>query len=503
LSTEFYFNGIDATTGDYLLPPKSLEEIAAVARGAPINPQDPHQRELQKRRAASKVGDAHLGVKEGVDPDDLSQAGWGVIFPYDVEPSIPEALGELLAWRQEAATQKDKRFTAIRTRRATARETKSAFMERLGAGPGPADPVKMPYYLLIVGDPQAIPFRFQTQLDVQYAVGRIHFDTLDEYAQYAHSVVAAEKSPSSLPPRAAFFGVANPDDRATQLSASELVAPLAEVVAKDQPGWTVEAALHEEATKARLAGLLGGPQTPALLFTASHGLGFPPDDPLQRQRQGALLCGDWGGPRRERRPVQEEQYFSGDDLGEDARLSGLLAFFFACYGAGTPMLDEYARQAFSKERSAIASQAFLARLPQRMLSHPKGGALAVVGHTDRAWGYSFTWGQAGRQLAVFESALKRLMEGHPVGSALEFFNERYAELSSDLSVLLENISFGEPYNELDLAGMWTANNDARNYDRRRPAVRLHRQKRCPAAEHPIVPSSPDKPLEVEMSFPNG
>jgi hypothetical protein len=353
-------------------------------------------------------------------------------------------------------------------------ESKSAFLARHGMGPGPADPFKMPYYLLLVGGPEEIPFRFQYELDIQYAVGRVHFETLEEYAGYARGVVEAEKGGLARPQRAVFFAVDHPDegDQPTTLSANALVKPLAAALAGERSDWIVETVLGPEATKARLLQLLGGQDTPALLLTSSHGLAFPLGHPRQLHHQGALLCQDWPGPLRWEGPIPQEFYVAGDDVAADARLVGMIAFHYAAYSAGTPRFDEFSTSTF-KSQPQIAPHAFLARLPQRLLGHPAGGALAVVGQVDRVSGFSLTWEGLGVQTAVFESSFRRLMEGVPVGAAMEVFDERHAELSTTLNAELEEVRFGKQPDPRVLAGMWAANRDARSLvivgD---PAVRL-------------------------------
>jgi hypothetical protein len=328
--------------------------------------------------------------------------------------------------------------------------------------------------------PAVDPIHVQYQLDVEYAVGRVHFDTAEEYARYAQSVVAAETCPPARPRRAVFFGVQNRDDTATRLSAEHLVKPLARSLEErtreesQSAGWELTTLLASEATKARLGRLLGGDETPAFLFTASHGVGFDRDDPRRRAHQGALLCQDWAGPLRARgKPVAPDVYFAATDVSDDAPPQGLIAFHFACYGAGTPSHDDFPDLSLGR-REELSPHPFLARLPQRLLGHPKGGALAVIGHVERAWGCSFHWPRAGEQVGAFEAALLRLLHGHPVGSAMEWLNQRYAALSTELSEELQELRFGKEPDEEMLSGLWISNNDARSYvvlgD---PAVRLN------------------------------
>ncbi len=471
-----YFNGVNATRGVYARAPLTAGQLAALIKGdqpsaAQIEP-DAGQRALLEART---TGAGSFRPKEGVREDSLAATGWAVVFPAQADYSaVREALTPLLQLRRsQAGALYRECFGPTGYRPA---ETARDFLKRQGAATsGVVDPVRFPYYVLLVGSPEEISFRFQYQLDVQYAVGRLHLPTLAAYDSYARSVLAVEQGAVRVPRRAVFFAPSNPDDRATATSSSQLAVPLAASIAAEERAkdWQIETVIGAAATKSRLSALLGGAETPALLFTASHGAEFDPTDSRQVAHQGALICQDWPGPQAwTQRALTPDCYFAGDDIGDDARLLGTVAFHFACFGAGTPRLDDFAHLRSAQE--PIAPHSFVSGLSQRLLGHPKGGALAVVGHVERAWTYSFSEGQGNRSLETFASFLRRvLLAGAPVGWALEFFNERYAELATGLTANMESLRYHEAVDDAQMSAHWTEHNDARSYvvlgD---PAVRL-------------------------------
>ena len=456
--TSLIVNGVNGVTGEPLEAPDP-RRIAAMLRG------DKGQPGLVRwlKNIARSIGLAKWGLPMGTDPLDPAQSGWGVVFHESEPPETRAALEPLIEHRARLAGSRNFRVLEV-----WEGEDWRAWLSRHGAEPGSVLPHRVPYYLLLVGDPSRLTFDFQHALSVEYAVGRLCFDTPEEYALYARSVIDLETSAAVPTGRSAvFFGTRH--DPSTELSADSLVRPLLEGTGRW--GFASRELRGESATRANFGGVLTAPAgtaPPSLLFSASHGVGWPKGHASQRATQGAILCQDWPGHGG----VEPAHLYTAADVPDDARVHGMVSFFFACYGAGTPERDEFCHEP-GQPPPAIADAPFVARLPQRLLSHPRGGALAVIGHVERAWGYSILGASGEPQLQPFQNALGAILSGWPVGHAMKDFRQRYAVLSTRISEMLERASFGAALPEEELAATWTERNDARNYavlgD---PAVRL-------------------------------
>ncbi|HEY8066819.1 MAG TPA: hypothetical protein VIF40_19145 [Methylosinus sp.] len=172
-----------------------------------------------------------FGLPPGVDYGKIEEAGWGVIFFEEAPREVVDALKPLLDRRKAQA---GALFKTLSYRRGE--ETRD-WRRRYNVTPGSLDPQAVPYYLLIVGPPDQIPFEFQYLLGVDFAVGRLTFDQIADYERYAASIVAYEE-PGSAPingKEVVYWGTRHPGDEATELSATELVTPLARGVAGATP----------------------------------------------------------------------------------------------------------------------------------------------------------------------------------------------------------------------------------------------------------------------------
>ena len=76
------FNGISGADGRYLLPPMAPEDLGRIALGQPWKHE--HLEDLRSRHQETP---STWALRPDRDNQKLSEAGWGVIFPADADPS--------------------------------------------------------------------------------------------------------------------------------------------------------------------------------------------------------------------------------------------------------------------------------------------------------------------------------------------------------------------------------------------------------------------------------
>ena len=219
-SGKIILNGIDGTTGNYLVPPMDAAQAADIIKG---NPMDPDLARWLDRiwRITSQP---NLGLPLGVEATDVNQAGWAIVFHRDEDPRVKMALNPLIEHRRKKIGEARTKVLEYR-----ADEGRAQWLARHGVAAGNVDPERVPLYVLLVGSPGRISFLFGHLLSVEYAVGRLCFDTPAQYGQYAQNIIDYETA-NSVPnaKEAIFFATRHPFDAATEMSADLLVNPLAD-----------------------------------------------------------------------------------------------------------------------------------------------------------------------------------------------------------------------------------------------------------------------------------
>lgn len=389
-------------------------------------------------REPAKPEGAAGGYLAGVshDPNDLAVQRWALVVPSGQRgEELASRVKQLVLHRAEQ--QGDEPHVYRVAPRMTAAEAE-AFVRGAYWDEVSRDTGRLPRYLLLAGDAHEVSWELQQALARHGAFpGRIAFDRDEEYELYANKVVASEKE--RVPARQALYFAVRDGSAAVVKGLGGWLRPSFELVSNSASTngalvtsldlspevLTTPAALEAEAHAmvARAAALSGG-----LLVTLSHGAGLDKTASPERRaaEQGAMM-------------IHRDLLLRPSDLSYGPFLPGGAWFYFACFSAGTPSQSVYrswlaglASQGYAGK--GLVSQAlaclpepaapFVAKLPKAALASPDG-PLAVFGHVDLAWSWSFApVSLASGQMLLesrherFDALLLAVLSGRRFGAAL-------------------------------------------------------------------------------------
>jgi hypothetical protein len=330
-----------------------------------------------------------------------------------------------------------------------------------------------PRYALIVGGPDEVPFHFQSFLATAASVGRIDFDSIDDLKTYIEKVIRLEKASSTTVSRQVLFFAPDagwPDP--TYYSNAYMAKPLSDHV-KTNLGFETQDLMGRMATKNELLQSLKA-SAPALVYTASHGLGAK-NESLEEQKRlnGAICC------QRSSNQINETEWLiTAEDIPNNPDqpfLEGSIFFQFACFGYGTPSESDFMHWLGRNELNAEAD--FTAAIPKKLLSHRRG-PIGYIGHVDTAWLHGFDdpnspdspriMGEKWHpRIQPFVGALESLLQVNPTGMAMGDMGRQYNFLNARLTDAFDLLKRGKIRNtsqfQAGLSDTFIYRTDAQNY----------------------------------------
>ncbi|MBN9684348.1 MULTISPECIES: hypothetical protein [unclassified Corallococcus] len=440
------------------------------------------------REEAGRASSEDVLLRPDRDPNSLPDQRWGVVVP---EGPLGDRLLALIA--PLCALRAEEQGAPVRVYRVppgmdgiqAVRWMDSVLRDE------DASETEQPAFLLMLGDFDQVSFELQQMLGAGGFTGRLTFGSDAGYEAYVDKVLRWSRTPAPEQRARTLLFTAHDGTPATTVGYQALMAPSFRSLRTRQEEGLLRAEVPCELGEpgawslGELLGQVASPH-PSMLFTLSHGLGAPrrgwASVGEQRARQGAMSLGGQGT-------------LEASDLASTAFLPGGFWFYFACFSAGTPSRSAY-HAWLSRLREAgeypgrlerlleslprEGERPFVAALPQAALANPQG-PLAVMGHVDLAWTYSFQdmTCLARDRPSRFMGLLSSLVEGSRAGVGLSALLRSFNLANMELTTLYDQEEFARrsgrdsAVNPVDLAHLWMLRHDLAGYillgD---PAVRL-------------------------------
>lgn len=399
-----------------------------------------HLQDVPQALAAAEPAD----LRNWRDPE----VGWGVVLPdtdlfskidrahaLDAAPSIKTLLASrpgapVFRYRSTGVRGFLRRYYADGSERDVA----------LSGPPRGIGDTKLPWYMLIAGTPNEIPWHVQYLMNATCFTGRLDLDE-EASARYVDALVNGWKESVVSSNRPVVWAVDNGPPDITWLMRGTIADPVAAKLRADlQIGNKIA---HLAGATATASGFINAVKLaqPALIVTTSHGLTSPISDPAVMRKQLGLLVDGLGAS------------ITPEALLDDWQPDGAIWYAHACCSAGSDVGTSYkglvkAGSSVEQTLEAVgALGAAVAPLPKALLGARKP-ARAFVGQVEPTFNYTLR-NPENRQVltdsiqkALYNHMFRR--EPEPVGMAFARCYRHVGELFAQWHQLVRDVGRAVP-----------------------------------------------------------